>query len=222
MLSTSSFNEKTTTPEKTKEEKYDDEESESNSDSESDISIVDDSEGESDSEEENDEEEYEDVIGGKKKKQEDEEDEEEEEEEDEDEEDEDKNDNDNDNMLQKFEKNMKSKVISDYHPELKVHSYEEILALTTITRNENGMIEDPLHKTIGILTKYEYARVLGERSKQLSIGADPLVQVDDYIADEYTIAKKELYEKKIPFIVERPLPDGTAEYWKLEDLEILM
>ena len=31
----------------------------------------------------------------------------------------------------------------------------------------------------------------------------------------------ELKEKKIPFIIQRPLPNGNAEYWALEDLEIL-
>jgi DNA-directed RNA polymerase I, II, and III subunit RPABC2 len=126
------------------------------------------------------------------------------------------------NYLQKIDKNLKSKIISDFHPELKVHSYEEILSLTTIVRDEAGNIIDPLHKTLSVLTKYEYSRVLGERAKQLSIGADPLVKLNDYIIDEYSIALLELKEKKIPFIIERPLPNSSSEYWKLEDLEILM
>jgi DNA-directed RNA polymerase I, II, and III subunit RPABC2 len=65
------------------------------------------------------------------------------------------------------------------------------------------------------------ARILGERAKQLSIGADPLIKVDEYIVDEYSIALLELKEKKIPFIIERPLPNGKSEFWKLEDLEII-
>ena len=28
-------------------------------------------------------------------------------------------------------------------------------------------------------------------------------------------------KKKIPFIIRRPIPDGTCEYWKLKDLEML-
>ena len=126
-----------------------------------------------------------------------------------------------DNYLKKFDKSLKSRVISQYHPELKTKSYEEILSLSNIIRDDAGNIVDPLHKTLGILTKYEYTRVLGERAKQLSIGAEPFVKVDDYIVDEYSIAKIELTEKKIPFIIERPLPNGTMEYWRLEDLEIL-
>jgi DNA-directed RNA polymerase I, II, and III subunit RPABC2 len=39
--------------------------------------------------------------------------------------------------------------------------------------------------------------------------------------DGYLIALKEFEEKKIPFIIRRPLPDGTSEYWRLSDLEII-
>ena len=31
----------------------------------------------------------------------------------------------------------------------------------------------------------------------------------------------ELKEKKIPFIIRRPLPDNSFEYWKLQDLELI-
>ena len=34
-------------------------------------------------------------------------------------------------------------------------------------------------------------------------------------------SKVEFEQKKIPFIVRRPLPNGGSEYWKLRDLEIL-
>jgi DNA-directed RNA polymerase subunit K/omega len=39
--------------------------------------------------------------------------------------------------------------------------------------------------------------------------------------DAYLIALKELEEKKIPFIIKRPLPNGVIEYWRISDLEIL-
>jgi hypothetical protein len=35
----------------------------------------------------------------------------------------------------------------------------------------------------------------------------------------YLVAKLELEQKKIPFIIKRPLPNGGSEYWKLSDLE---
>jgi DNA-directed RNA polymerase subunit K/omega len=41
------------------------------------------------------------------------------------------------------------------------------------------------------------------------------------ILDNTLIAEKELREKKIPFIIMRPIPDGTAEYWNVADLEYI-
>jgi hypothetical protein len=31
----------------------------------------------------------------------------------------------------------------------------------------------------------------------------------------------ELQKKKIPFIIKRPLPNGSNEYWKVSDLKML-
>ena len=59
------------------------------------------------------------------------------------------------------------------------------------------------------------------RAKQLNNGADPFVKVDRGMIDGYTIALKEMEEKKIPFIIARPLPNGGREYWKLQDLELI-
>jgi hypothetical protein len=35
------------------------------------------------------------------------------------------------------------------------------------------------------------------------------------------IAEKELYEKVLPFIIRRPLPNGGSEYWHMSDLELI-
>jgi hypothetical protein len=35
------------------------------------------------------------------------------------------------------------------------------------------------------------------------------------------IALEELNQKKVPFIIRRPIPNGGTEYWRLEDLELL-
>ena len=58
------------------------------------------------------------------------------------------------------------------------------------------VIVDELHKTYPFITKYEYARVIGMRAKQLNNGADPFVKVDRGMIDGYTIALKEMEEKK--------------------------
>ena len=142
-------------------------------------------------------------------------------EEEEEEDDEEDGENEDDDYFKKLDENVKKNIIADYHPEIHQHNYEEIEALSIVTRNEQGIIMDPLHKTIPILTKYEKARILGERARQINAGAKTFIVVDPVMIDGYLIALKELEQKKIPFIIKRPLPNGGIEYWKLKDLEFL-
>ena len=72
-----------------------------------------------------------------------------------------------------------------------------------------------------MLTKYEKTRVLGVRAKQINNGSAPFIELKENIIDGYLIAERELAEKKIPFIIRRPLPNRSSEYWRLEDLEII-
>lgn len=131
-------------------------------------------------------------------------------------------DSDDENYLQKFSEDIQNDIIEKYHPEMLHHNYEEINNLTKVVRNSDGVIIDPLHKTLPFITKYEKARVIGERAKQLNSGANPMVEVEPSVIDGYLIALKEFDEKKIPFIIKRPMPNGGCEYWKLSDLEILV
>jgi len=139
-----------------------------------------------------------------------------------DDDDEDDEDDADENYLQKFDENLRKNVIADYHPEMVAHNYSEIEALSAVVRDENGVIIDPLHKTLPFVTRYEKARILGERAKQINAGAKPFVEVPANLIDGYLIALKEFEEKKIPFIVKRPLPGGGIEYWKFRDLEVLV
>jgi len=139
--------------------------------------------------------------------------------------DEDENDDDDDdldeNYLQKFDGEITKRYIQDFHPECLSHNYDEIAILTHVVRDENNIIIDPLHKTIPYLTKYEKARILGQRAKQIECGAKPLVKVSEHIIDSYVIAELELQQKRIPFIIRRPLSNGSCEYWSLKDLEMI-
>jgi DNA-directed RNA polymerase I, II, and III subunit RPABC2 len=128
---------------------------------------------------------------------------------------------DDDNYLQKMDDHIRAKVIENHHPELKTLNYEEVEALATIVRDKEGIIVDPLHKTNPILSRYEKARALGERARQINSGAKPMIEVEPTIIDGYLIALKELEQKRIPFIIQRPLPNGGSEYWRLADLEVL-
>ena len=89
-----------------------------------------------------------------------------------------------------------------------------------IFRNKYGDIVDEFHKTIPYVTRFEKARILGLRAKQLNASPSlARVEVDREIIDGYKIAVEEYKQKKIPFIVKRPIPNGTCEYWKFADLE---
>jgi DNA-directed RNA polymerase I, II, and III subunit RPABC2 len=75
-------------------------------------------------------------------------------------------------------------------------------------------------RTIPFLTKYEKARIIGKRAMQISKGSPPLVEIGD-LESPIDIARKELMERKIPFIIRRPLPDGSYEDWRVDELRIL-
>lgn len=126
------------------------------------------------------------------------------------------------NYLQKFDQEINRNYVKNYHPECMIHNYEEVKILTDVVRDSNNIIIDPFHKTIPFLTKYEKARILGQRAKQIESGAKPFVKVPENVIDGYIIAELELRQKRIPFILRRPLPSGGCEYWNLRDLEIII
>lgn len=112
-------------------------------------------------------------------------------------------------------------LLNDTHKNLQSINYIEVEQLSKITRDENNRIIDENHRTVPILSKYERTKVLGVRTKQINSGAKPFINTEDIVIDGYTIAERELLEKKIPFIIKRPISNNKFEYWKLEDLEIV-
>ena len=81
--------------------------------------------------------------------------------------------------------------------------------------NENN------HRTYPFLTNFEKTKIIGLRANQLSKGSSPFISVPKHITDVRDIARLELEQKRLPFIIKRPLPNGTFEYWRLIDLLIL-
>ena len=132
----------------------------------------------------------------------------------------DSGDSDNDNM-KKIEQNINQDILTIFHPEIKQINYKELLTLSQVTRNKKGVIVDPLHTTYPFLTRYEKAKILGLRAKQINHGSKPFVNVPNYIIDGHTIALMELNKGNIPFIIRRPMPNGGSEYWKVSDLPII-
>jgi DNA-directed RNA polymerases I, II, and III subunit RPABC2 len=133
--------------------------------------------------------------------------------------DDDDEDDDGESYLKKFDENINNNYIVNFHPECALQNYDEIMAMTKVVRDKDGIIVDELHRTIPYLTKYEKARILGQRAKQINSGATPFVKVPENVIDGYLIAQLELEQKRIPFIIRRPLPNGGSEYWSLKDLE---
>jgi len=136
-----------------------------------------------------------------------------------DDEDDEDDDDDGEQYLQKFDRAINDNYLVDFHPECVLQNYDEILSMVKVLRDRNGIIIDDLHRTIPYLTKYERARILGQRAKQINSGSPPFVKVPENVIDGYVIAELELKEKRIPFIIRRPMPNGGSEYWSLKDLE---
>ena len=88
------------------------------------------------------------------------------------------------------------------------------------TTYDKMMDKNTQRRTIPFLTKYEKSRIIGKRAMQISKGSPPLVEIGD-LENPIDIAKKELMERKIPFIIRRPLPDGSYEDWRVDELRIL-
>ena len=138
-----------------------------------------------------------------------------------DEDDSDNDDEDDEDYLQKFSKHINTNDLEKLHPGINMCNNEEVSALSRIVRDQKGRIIDPLHTTLPFITKYEKARIVGARAEQLDRGAIPMVKVDPEVINGRIIAEMELQQKKIPFILARPLPNGKVEYWRIEDLEFV-
>uniref|UniRef100_A0A6C0F6J6 Uncharacterized protein n=1 Tax=viral metagenome TaxID=1070528 RepID=A0A6C0F6J6_9ZZZZ len=121
----------------------------------------------------------------------------------------------------KIENNIEYNILDKYHPEIKQLNNNELNSKIIIKRNKDGFIDDVNHTTLPIMTRYERAKIIGLRATQINSGTDILIDIPDNIIDGITIAKMELVQKKIPFIIRRPLPNGKSEYWDINDLEII-
>lgn len=133
----------------------------------------------------------------------------------------DEDDDEDDAYLQKFNEQINRNYIVDNHPECVNVNFDEVLAMVNVVRDEKNNIVDDLHKTLPYLTKYEKARILGQRARQINSGMTAFIKVPENVIDGYLIAEMELAQKRIPFIIKRPIPGGGCEYWRVSDLELV-
>ncbi len=80
---------------------------------------------------------------------------------------------------------------------------------------------DSAHTSQPFLSVYERTKILGFRANQLAQGARPYVVVPEHVTRTLDIAAMELEQRRLPYIIKRPMPNGTFEYWRLSDLMIL-
>jgi DNA-directed RNA polymerase I, II, and III subunit RPABC2 len=135
--------------------------------------------------------------------------------------DDDDTDEEDDDYLQKFSHHINTNHLEKLHPGIQSCNNDEVVALSRVVRDAKGRICDPMHTTAPFLTKYERARIVGARAEQLDRGAVPMIKLDPEIINGRVIAQMELEQKKIPFVLARPLPNGKTEYWRIEDLEVM-
>ena len=73
-------------------------------------------------------------------------------------------------------------------------------------------------------TKYEYVDMMAARAQQIADGAKPLVGLEGLKTSDpmfiWNVAKREIEQRKLPFMVRRQLPNGASEYWSAQQLEM--
>ena len=108
------------------------------------------------------------------------------------------------------------------HPECNLDYMEQVIPKIALQIVPHGGDKaDSNHRTYPFLTKFERTKIIGLRANQISKGSVPFIAVPKHITDVRDIARLELDQKRLPYIVKRPLPNGLYEYWRLADLLIL-
>jgi DNA-directed RNA polymerases I, II, and III subunit RPABC2 len=112
--------------------------------------------------------------------------------------------------------------LNTHHPECRLDYKEDILLRLPLESYPPDHDKDKKHKSVPYLTIFEKTKILGFRANQLAQGSRPfLTQIPPHVTDVLEIAAIELEQKRLPFILKRPMPDGSFEYVKLSDLMIL-
>ena len=108
------------------------------------------------------------------------------------------------------------------HPECNLDYIEQVIPKIPLQFvPPGGNKADSNHRTYPFLTNFEKTKIIGLRANQISKGSVPFIAVPKHITDVKDIARLELEQKRLPFIIKRPLPNGQFEYWRLTDLLIL-
>ena len=113
------------------------------------------------------------------------------------------------------------KILDKHHPECRIDYIEDIIGKLNVNTISPGSSGEDGHRSQPFLTIYEKTSIIGLRARQIANGATPYVPVPSHVTGPEEIARMELEQRLLPFIVKRPMPDGTFEFWRLADLMIL-
>ena len=114
------------------------------------------------------------------------------------------------------------KKLYQQHPECLLDYVEQVMPRVPLqVMVPHGDKADANHRTYPFMTVFERTKIIGLRANQLSKGSVPFVAIPKHITDVRDIARLELEQKRLPFIIKRPLPNGMFEYWRVADLLLL-
>jgi len=111
--------------------------------------------------------------------------------------------------------------LNTHHPECRVDYREDVLQKLALESYPPDSGSDKKHRSVPYLTLFEKTKIIGFRANQIAQGARALIHVPAHVTDVIEIAKLELEQKRLPYILKRPMPDGTFEYIRLLDLLII-
>lgn len=104
--------------------------------------------------------------------------------------------------------------MSNDHPEVKPVFRKEVAEAVKLPR-----------VTREYYTKYEFTTLLATRAQQLAEGAKPLVGLEGLKTSDpmfvWNVARREIEQRKLPFVVRRQLPNGQSEFWSTQELEVM-
>lgn len=96
---------------------------------------------------------------------------------------------------------------------------DDIVSHADTVTTRSHVESDPKCIPIIPLTKYEKARIIGDRAGMLASGAPPYVNVEG-MTSEIDIAMKEYNEGKLPYNIHRPMPNGKVVIQKMTDIQL--
>ena len=96
---------------------------------------------------------------------------------------------------------------------------------------QSYIVRDEVIKNDGVprvsqpyFTKYEYNTLLSCRAQQIAEGAVPLVPISEFNTNDpkfvWKVAEREILDRKLPYIINRTLPNGKSEFWSVAELEL--